>query len=316
MKLIFLGTSAGTPTRSRNVTGIALQWMQEGAVWLFDCGEGTQQQFLRSPLSLSKIQRIFITHLHGDHLFGLPGLLSTRSMIDPASSPITIYGPEGLEKFISSALEVSRARLAYPITIQAISEGLVYEDEIREVYCRRLAHGAMPSYGYAIIEKERAGEFDAQKAEALGIPPGPIYGKLKAGERVTLADARVIEGRELVGPARPGRKVVICGDTGETANTVELARGADLLVHEATFAAEEDERARAMGHSTTLIAAKAARDAGVRALILTHISGRYEGQNQSQATLLLDEARAIFPDTYLAEDFWVYDLPPHKTRPE
>src|SRR5579862_5280007 len=309
MKLTFLGTSAGTPTRSRNVTSIALQWIQEGSVWLFDCGEGTQQQILRSPLSLSRIQRIFFTHLHGDHLFGLPGLLSTRSLIDPNSSLIEIYGPEGLEKFIDCALEVSRARLAYPISVHVISEGLVYEDEIREVHCRRLTHGAMPSFGYAIVEKPRAGEFDAEKAAALGIPAGPLYGKLKGGERVTLSDGRIVDGKELVGASKPGRKVVICGDTGETMNTVQLAQEADVLIHEATFAAAEEERAQAMGHSTTTTAARAARDAGVKTLILTHISGRYEGQDRSQLASLLDEARAIFPNTYVAEDFWTFDVP-------
>jgi ribonuclease Z len=311
LKLTFLGTSAGTPSRSRNVTSIALQWMQEGSVWLFDCGEGTQQQILRSPLSLSRIQRIFLTHLHGDHLFGLPGLLSTRSLIDPSSSPIAIYGPEGLEKFINCSLEASRAHLAYPISVQTISEGLVYKDDVREVHCRRLSHGAMPSFGYAIIEKPRPGEFDAEKAAALGIPAGPIYGKLKAGEKVTLDDGRVIDGKELVGPAKPGRKVVICGDTGETPNTVQLAQGADVLVHEATFAIAEEERAYAQGHSTTIVAAKAAREADVKTLILTHISARYEAQDRSQLAMLLEEARAIFPNTYIAEDFWTFDLPPH-----
>lgn len=315
MKLTFLGTSAGTPSRTRNVTSIALQWMQEGSVWLFDCGEGTQQQILRSPLSLSRIQRIFLTHLHGDHLFGLPGLLSTRSLIDPQSGPIGVHGPEGVGKFIACALEVSRARLAYPIMVETISEGLVYDDDTRYVYCRRLSHGAMPSFGYAIVEKPKPGEFDAEMAASLGIPAGPLYGKLKAGETITLADGRAIEGSALVGPTRPGRKVVICGDTGQTTNTVQLAMGADVLVHEATFGNAEEERAKLQGHSTAQMAAAVARDAGVKALILTHISARYESQDRSQLTALLDEARAIFPNTYLAEDFWTFDIEAHSSPP-
>lgn len=309
MKLTFLGTSAGTPSRTRNVTSVALQWIQEGSVWLFDCGEGTQQQILRSPLSLSRIQRLFITHMHGDHIFGLPGLLSTRSLIDPQASPIAIYGPDGLKAFVGYALGASRAHLNYPITIETIAEGLVYEDEIREVHCLRLAHGAMPSFGYAIVEKPRAGEFDAEKAASLGIPAGPIYGRLKAGEAITLQDGRVIDGKTLVGPARPGRKIVICGDTGETPNTVQLACGADVLVHEATFAEADKERALAQGHSTAEMAARAARDAGVKMLILNHISARYEGVDRAGLGSLLDEARAIFPNTRLAEDFWTLEVP-------
>lgn len=309
MKLTFLGTSAGTPSRTRNVTSIALNFVQEGGCWLFDCGEGTQQQILRSPLSLSRIQRIFTTHMHGDHIFGLPGLLSTRSLIDPQASPITIHGPEGLAGFIECALSASRAHLAYPITVETIAEGMIYQDETREVHCRRLAHGAMPSFGFRIVEKDRIGEFDADQAAALGIPAGPIYGRLKAGESIALPDGRLIEGRTLVGPSRQGRKLVICGDTGESQNTVHLAQGADVLVHEATFAKAEEERAKSQGHSTSEMAARAARDAGVKALILTHISARYEAQGSTQLPALLEEARAIFPHTYLAEDFWAFEIP-------
>ena len=271
MKLVFLGTSAGTPTRARNMTSLALQWTQEGELWLFDCGEGTQQQILRAPVRVGQLSRIFVTHLHGDHVFGLPGLLASRSLIKGLLTPVTLHGPEGLAEFLRSSLSITQTNVRYPIAVETVAEGIVYEDETRTVTCRLLSHG-IPSYGFAIEEKPRTGEFDAERAASLGVPFGPLYGQLKRGETVTLEDGRVIDGTELVGPPRPGRKVVICGDTGATPATVELAQEADVLVHEATFMSDNLERARQVGHSTAAIAAEAAEDAGVKTLILTHFS--------------------------------------------
>lgn len=312
MKLTFLGTSAGSPTRTRNVTSIALQWVQQGALWLFDCGEGTQHQILRAPtVKISQLERIFVTHLHGDHVFGLPGLLASRSLIKGALTPVTLHGPAGLEPFLRGALALSQTHLRYPLVFEAVTEGLIFDDETRQVFCRKLSHG-IESFGYAIQEKPRPGEFDAQKAKQLGIPAGPLYGRLKNGETIKLPDGRTFDGNELVGPPRPGRKVVLCGDTGATPATVELAQGADVLVHEATFMTEQADRAVQVGHSTAAGAATEARDAGAKALILTHFSARYESDGASRLPDLLGEARAVFPNTHLAEDFWTYEIPAHR----
>ena len=305
LKLTFLGTGAGTPSRTRNVSSLGLQWTQRGALWLFDAGEGTQQQILRSPLRLSQLEHIYITHLHGDHVFGLPGLLASRSIVQDILAPVTLFGPPGLEEWLRVTLSLTGTGIRYPLTVETVTEGLIFEDDARQVFCRRLAH-RMVSYGYAVVEKPRPGPFDAAQAAALGIPPGPLYGRLKAGETISLPDGRVIDGTTLVGPIRPGRKVVLCGDTGVTPAVAELATGADVLVHEATFLSEQSDRAVAAGHSTAAQAAQAARAAGVGTLILTHISPRYESDSESRLGELLAEAQAIFPNTRLAHDFWSY----------
>lgn len=308
MKLTFLGTSAGTPTRTRNVSSLILHWPQSGEQWLFDCGEGTQHQILRAPfVRLSRLTRIFITHLHGDHSYGLPGLLATRSLIQSALSPVTIYGPPGLAAFVQCALEVGQTRLRFGLTVEEVAPGAVWEDEACKVTCAALTHG-IESLGYRITERPKPGRFDAAQAAQLGVPAGPLYGQLKNGETVTLADGRIVDGTTLTEPTRPGRTLVVCGDTGETPNVVTLARNADVLVHEATFLHEHAERARQTGHSTAAIAATAAREANVQRLILTHFSPRYESNGSSQMDALLAEAQTVFPSTLLAEDFWSYDI--------
>ena len=312
LKLTFLGTGAGSPSLARNVSSLGLQWTQRAALWLFDAGEGTQQQVLRSslmqtPVRLSQLEHIYITHLHGDHVFGLPGLLASRSSAQDIQTPVTIFGPPGLEEWLRVTLHLTGTGLRYPLTVQTVREGLIFEDEARQVFCRRLAH-RVASYGYAVREKPRPGTFDIEQAQALGIPPGPLYGRLKAGEALTLADGRIIDGRTLVGPPRPGRTVVICGDTAPTPAAVELASGANILVHEATFLNEQADRAVIAGHSTAAGAAQVARDAQVGTLILTHISARYESDSGSRLEELLAEAQAIFPNTLLARDFWGYQV--------
>lgn len=307
LKLTFLGTGAGSPSLARSVSSLGLQWTGRGALWLFDAGEGTQQQIMRSPLRLSQLEHIYITHLHGDHVFGLPGLLASRSSAQDIQTPVTIFGPTGLEEWLRVTLHLTGTGLRYPLTVQTVREGLIFEDDARQVYCRRLAHRIV-SYGYAVWEKPRPGTFDAQKAQALGIPPGPLYGRLKSGETLTLPDGRIVDGKTLVGPPRPGRRVVVCGDTAATPAVVELATGADVLVHEATFLNDQADRAAVSGHSTAGGAATAARDAGVGALILTHISARYESDSASRLGELLAEAQAIFPNTLLARDFWSYEV--------
>ena len=307
MKLTFLGTGAGSPSLIRNVSSMGLQWPQRASLWLFDAGEGTQQQILRSPLKLSQLEQIWVTHLHGDHVFGLPGILASRSAAQDVQTPVTIFGPAGLEEWLRVTLRLTATGLKFPLHFETVTDGLVYEDDTREVYCRRLNH-RVTSYGYAVAEKPRPGTFDAAQAQALGVPFGPLFGQLKSGASVTLPDGRIVDGNALVGSPRPGRKVVICGDTGVTPAAVELAVGADVLVHEATFLSDQQERAVAAGHSTAAEAARVARDAGVKTLILTHISARYESDSQPRASDLLVEAQAIFPNTLLAHDFWSYEV--------
>lgn len=306
MELYFLGTGAGMPSRRRNVTAIALNLLDEiGSYWLFDCGEGTQQQILQSPVKLSRTDKIFITHLHGDHLYGMPGLLTSRSY-QGGDSPLTVYGPPGIKEFIDSALRLSQARLSYPLEVVEITEeGLLFEEEAFRVEVKRLEH-RIECFGFRVTEKDKEGKLDAAKLKSLGVPGGPMYGMLKSGQSVTLPDGTVIRSEDVVGPSVPGRIVTILGDTVRTDAALELAKGADLLVHEATFDAGKPDMAQQFHHSTTVDAAETARDAGVLALVLTHLSSRY-GEEDTDA--LLEEARAVFPDTYLAEDFWSVKIP-------
>lgn len=308
MKITFLGTSGGAPTKARNVTSVALQQAQSSALWLFDCGEGTQHQILRSPLRLSRLERIFVTHLHGDHIYGLLGLLCSRSLSLTEAGPVTLYGPEGLQDYLECALRVSHARLRYEFSVKTVKPGLVYEDDRQQVFCEHLAH-RIECYGYAVVEKERAGTLDAEKAARLGVSFGPDLGRLKNGETITLPDGGTVAGAEVMGPAHPGRKLVICGDTGPTPNAVALAHEADVLVHEATFVDEDLELAERAAHSTASMAARVAREAGAITLILTHFSARYESDGAARLAQLLAQAQAIFPNTLLAEDFWSYDIP-------
>lgn len=310
MKLTFLGTGSGAPSRTRNVSSIGLQ-LPNGALWLFDCGEGTQHQVLRSPLRLSRLERLFVTHLHGDHLFGLPGLLASRSLQNGGVTPVMLHGPAGLAEFVRCALEITQTHLTYPIPVETVLPGLVWEDADLRVVCARLDHG-ITTYGYAVVEREQPGRFDAERARALGLPEGPIRSRLKKGETVTLPDGRAVRGADLVGPPRPGRKIVLCGDTIYTPAAVELARDADVLVHEATYLEADRPLAERARHATAAMAAEVARQAAVKMLILTHISPRYESEGGSHLDTLLAEARAIFPNTRLAHDLWSCDIPRHE----
>jgi ribonuclease Z len=301
MQVTFLGTSAGVPTRQRNVSSVALGLAERGEVWLFDCGEGTQQQVLRSPLKISQIARIFITHMHGDHFFGLPGLLATCGLAGHVER-IDVYGPPELETFVRESFRLSEGRFGYAVEIHAIKEGLVYEDEEFVVSCRPLKH-RIPSFGYRVQERDRPGAFDVEKAKELGIPSGPLYGMLKSGGTVTLADGRTFDGREFCGPRKRGRTFVYCTDTIYCQSAVELSRGADLLVHEATYAVSDEDLAHRSLHSTTEMAARVAREAEVRQLAITHFSPRYAVGALIEPDELLREARETFPDTFMARDF-------------
>jgi ribonuclease Z len=306
MELYFLGTGAGMPSRRRNVTAIALNLLDEiGSYWLFDCGEGTQHQILESPVKLSRTDKIFITHLHGDHIYGLPGLLSSRSY-QGGDSPLTVYGPVGLKEYIETSLRISQSRLSYELAIVELEEeGLILEEELFRVEAKRLEH-RIECFGFRIVEKDKEGKLDADKLMSLGIRPGPMYGALKQGKSVTLEDGTVITSESVVGSAVPGRIVAIMGDTLQTQTAVDLAQGADVLVHEATFDATRNEMAALFYHSTSVQAAETALQAGARALILTHLSSRYA---EEDAAVLLEEAQAVFPNTHAAEDFWSFRVP-------
>jgi ribonuclease Z len=315
MRFTFLGTGGGVPTRARNVTSVALQpsERQGGApLFLFDCGEGTQHQFLRVPhLKLNQIERVFFTHLHGDHLFGLPGLLASRALADNAQTPVALHGPRALADYLRGVAAATGARAfggaREPHVISA--PGVVYEDDYLTVVCAKVRHG-IEAYAYAVIERDQPGRFDVEQARSLGIPPGPLYGRLKAGESVALPDGRIIDGRTLTGPTRRGAKWVFSGDTIFSPALAELARGADVLVHEATYAQADLPLAERALHSTSVMAARTAREAGVGLLYLTHFSPRYEAGGSDGPTLetLLAEARAVFPNTRLAHDLLTYEI--------
>jgi ribonuclease Z len=307
VEITFLGTSSGVPTRSRNVSSVALRLPQRAEVWLFDCGEGTQHQFLRSDLKISQIKRIFITHMHGDHIFGLMGLLASCGLAGSAQD-IDIYGPPGLEEYLKACSKYSYTNFAARLRVYCVAPGVVYEDEEFIVSCLQLKH-RVPAFGYRITEKDKPGRFNVEKAAALEIPPGPIYGRLKKGETVTLPDGREINGRELCGETESGRKVVYCTDTVFCDNAVELAKDADVLIHEATFAHQDAPLAFDRLHSTTTMAAQVALMAGVKQLLMTHFSPRYAPGNSIDLDDLRQEARAIFPNTKLAYDFFTYEVP-------
>ncbi|TCK07849.1 UNVERIFIED_ORG: RNAse Z [Anoxybacillus amylolyticus] len=305
MELLFLGTGAGVPAKERNVSSVALQLLGErGATWLFDCGEATQHQILHTAIRPRRIEHIFITHLHGDHLFGLPGLLGSRSF-QSGETPLTVFGPKGIRAFVETALAVSGTKLRYELNIVEIDEGVIFDDERFSVIAKRLDHG-MPSYGFRVVEKDLPGPLLVERLQALGVRPGPIYQEIKQGKTVVLDDGTVIDGREFVGPPQKGRIVAVLGDTRFCEAAIELARDADVVVHEATFAAAEQQLAHDYFHSTTTDAAEVARRAGAKRLILTHISSRYQGEAALQ---LVAEARSVFPNTELAVDFASFSIP-------
>ncbi|TMU86659.1 ribonuclease Z [Bacillus sp. BHET2] len=305
MELLFLGTGAGVPAKLRNVTSIALKLLEErGAVWLFDCGEATQHQILHTSLKPRRIEKIFITHLHGDHIYGLPGLLGSRSF-QGGESQLTVYGPKGIKEYIQVSLSVSRTHLRYPLEVVEIDEGVIFEDQGFIVEARELDH-ALPTFGYRVVEKDKPGALQVEQLQERGIQPGPLYKKLKLGETVQLEDGSKVDGTNFLGPSIPGRVITILGDTRICSNAVKLGQSADVLVHEATFNREQEEMAREYFHSTTKQAGETALAAGAKVLFLTHISSRYAKESWGE---LEKEAKDVFQNTYIASDFMEYDIP-------
>jgi ribonuclease Z len=299
VNLYFLGTGAGLPSKRRNVTSICLRLEPEiGQVWMFDCGEGTQHQVLQSPIKLSKLTKLFITHLHGDHIFGIPGLLGSRSF-QGADRPFEIYGPPGLRAYVEACLGASATHLTYPLTIHELTPGDVVQEGGFTITVGRLRHG-VECFGYRVVEADKPGRLRVEDLRAAGIPPGPIYQRLKRGEQVELSGGRIVDGRRFLDPPRPGRIVAILGDTEPCPSAHDLVTGADVLVHEATYADEDAPLAAAHHHSTCVDAARLARSAQVGRLLLSHISPRYDEAAEQR---LLMQARNVFPATELAHDF-------------
>jgi ribonuclease Z len=303
MKLIFLGTTGCIPTPGRGMPAIAIR--REGELMLFDCGEGTQRQMLRARLSPMKLDAIFITHLHGDHFLGLAGLVQTMSLQD-RMRPLQVFCPLGEGDRLRSYLEIPRYTPIFEIQIEELKAGEVVERKGYRILTAEPEHSA-PQLAYALVEDERPGKLNAAKAISLGVKPGPDFAKLKAGNPVRLPGGRVVRPEEVVGPKRRGRKVVYTGDTLPSDSLVELARGADILIHECTLADELKEKAEETLHSTPAGAAEVARRAGVKQLVLVHVSPRYE-----DPSILLEQARAIFPNTLVAEDLMELEVPLEK----
>ncbi|MFB9824462.1 ribonuclease Z [Halobaculum roseum] len=287
MRVTFLGTSGAVPTVERAPSALYLN--REGDEFLLDCGEGTQRQMMRFGTGFG-FSHLFVTHLHGDHVLGIPGLIQSLDFND-REAPLAIHGPPGSKRHLKGLVHAAGHDPSFPVTVHEERPGSVALDrEEYEIRTFETEHRTS-SVGYALVEEDRKGRFDREKAEEeLGVPPGPAYGKLHEGESVELDDGRVIEPEQVVGPPRPGRRVVYTGDTRPVDATVEAAEDADLLVHDATFLDEDADRARETAHSTAVEAAQIARRAGAKRLALTHLSSRYAGR----ANRLEREAAGVF----------------------
>ena len=307
MHIQFLGTGAGMPSKIRNVSSLALKLLEEiGSIWLFDCGEATQHQILHTTVKPRKIDKIFITHLHGDHIYGLPGLLGSRSFLG-GDQPLTIYGPKGLKEWIELTLQTSQTHLNYAIEYVEVGEGIVLEDENFIVTAMPLEH-VVPCFGYRIEQKPLLGTLQVEKAIALGVPKGPLLGQLKNGHNVTLEDGTIVRSVDVTDEPKKGFTVAILGDTRYCENAIKLSENADIVVHESTFDHSTSNLAASYGHSTNMDAANVALNAGAKNLLLNHLSARFFPQD---IEIMLNEAKKIIPNTFLVTDFdefkWIHE---------
>jgi ribonuclease Z len=298
LDIVFLGTAGSMPTAQRAPAALLVR--RGGDKLLVDCAEGTQRQLLRSSVGLLELEEVFVTHFHADHVLGLPGMFKTFSLRG-RELPLRVYGPRGLVDLLGSLKRVV-GRLPYDLQLVEVEPGEVFERDGYRLATFGVAHG-VSALGWSLIEATRPGRFDVEAADALGVPSGPQRGALQRGEHVTLPDGRTVKPEDVLGPPRPGRKLVITGDTGPSQEIVEAAWGADVLVTEATFAEEERDRAQETNHQTAAQAAEVARRANVGLLVLTHLSNRYFGPE------ITEEARGIFPDTVVPRDFDVVEVP-------
>ncbi|MDO5827544.1 MAG: ribonuclease Z [Methanobrevibacter sp.] len=297
MEIIFLGTSSAVPTLERNHPSIALRAFAE--VMLFDCGEGTQRQLIEAKISPMKITKIFISHFHGDHILGLGGLIQSLGFRG-REKDLDIYGPKGLQRIINAISNFGYFQINYNLNIHEIDDGTIIETEEYAVECAKVEHN-IPSYAYSIREKKKP-LFLRKKAEELGIPPGPLYGKLHKGEEVEF-EGRIIKPEQVLGEAKKGKKISYSGDTRPCEEMIRLARDSDILIHESTYEAEDHQRAVDNAHSTSVEAAEIAREANVNELVLTHISTRYTSDEN-----ILSEAQKVFKNTKVAKDYMKIDL--------
>lgn len=292
IRVTFLGTAASRPTVGRNVSALLVH--RQGELLLFDCGEGTQRQMMRFQTGFG-IRDIFFSHMHADHFLGVIGLLRTMGL-QGREEPISLWAPEGSRQILHDAVNLGVERVPFAIEIQELEPEARIERDEYDIIAFRTQHGGR-SIGYALVEHERLGRFYPERARELGVPAGPLFGKLHRGEAVEV-EGRLIRPEDVVGPPRPGRKVVYSGDTRPCRRTIEVAREADLLIHDATFGDEEAERARQTNHSTAREAAEVARKADVLRLALTHLSSRYADDPR----VLEREAREVFPRATVAYD--------------
>jgi ribonuclease Z len=297
LDLVFLGTSGSVPTARRGLAGTLVR--RGGERLLFDCGEGTQRQLLRSSIGLVELPEIFLTHYHADHYLGLPGMLKTFALRG-REVPLTVYGPPGLVELFGILRRVF-GRLSYELELVELRSGDALERGDYRIEPISVEHG-VPANGYALVEQARPGRFDLDAARRLGVPQGPLFGRLQSGLTVELENGTTVEPQSVLGPPRPGRKIVLAGDTRACGSVRQAAQSADVLVHEATFSVEERERAEETLHATATSAAELAAAAGVGMLALTHLSNRYFGPE------IVREARSIFPETVVPKDFDIIDV--------
>ncbi|MGA3192237.1 MAG: ribonuclease Z [Candidatus Bathyarchaeia archaeon] len=301
LRVVFLGTAAGVPTIKRSLPAILVQ--RDGEQLMFDCGEGVQRQMLMAGASLNRITKVFVTHMHGDHVMGLPGLLQTMALLG-REKMLEVYGPPNIRDFLRGIRETVQFVLTFPIEIHEVERpGVVCVEGEYTVRAVRSKH-VIPSFAYAYVEKPRPGRFYPEKAKALGLPEGPLWSKLQRGQKVKLPSGQVIKPEEVLGQPRQGRKIVYTGDTKPFKRLEKFAANADLLIHDSTLGDELAERAEMYGHSTVDQAAESAKKAKVKQLILTHISQRYE-----DPSTWLKQARKIFKNTAMAEDFMQVEIP-------
>ena len=299
MRIVFLGTGGTYPSKARNVTSIAVQL--PGEVLMFDCGEGTQRQLMSSSVSFMKVSKIFISHLHADHFLGLPGLIQSMSL-NGREDDLTVYGPPGTLKNVGMMLRLGYFKSGFRVRTKDMRPGDIIECGEYRIRCGRAAH-TIPALAYSLEERTRAGKFNLRKARKLGIPEGPLFRRLQEGRTITL-NGRTIGPEMVLGPPRPGRKIVYTGDTGPSKDMVSFAKGADVLIHDCTLDSSHKDLAKDFGHSTAAQAARTARDAKVGALFLVHMSPRYENTNA-----LEKEARGVFRNSTAAKDFMEFTVP-------
>ena len=301
IRVVFLGTSGSVPTMKRSLPCVVVQCPKNQ--WMFDCGENAQHQMMAGKVSFHKKLKIFITHLHGDHVLGLPGLLQTMALMD-RKEPVEIYGPKGLSTFLICTKETLNFGLNYPVTINEIlSEGAVCQEAEYQVFATKSNH-AVDGYCFALVEKPRPGKFYPKKALALGVPEGELWSKLQNGETVKATNGKKVRPAEVMGQQRPGRKIVYTGDTKPFEAFSKFAENADLIIHDCTFDDSLAEKADLDGHSTPTQAATQAKSANVKRLVLYHISARYP-----DASALVEQAKKVFANSTLAEDLLEIELP-------